>query len=257
MGSNLESFDESMYLSPSLSNNISTNDCFYTIYPQINYDDKASKEIQKIKNYDTTLSMSSKPIFKTTNSKRGKQIRNSRKVEHTSHSLDNMLTKIQVHFFSFIIDIANDALFTEFQEINTNNFKGLNHKIKSKFNQFLFEKYKKYRIKDILELEISPKFKLSQIDHNKQLLNRVCTLSNWLDKFFDINYLKLFNYYYNNKKPLNSIFFEGKEIKLSKKTKSFFYLLEKNKNIKNELIKIAESYYYNEEDAFFYLDKKE
>ena len=254
---NLESVDESFNLYPSLSNDISTNDDFDIIYPLIFHDDKPSQEIQKVQIYDSTLSINPKPIFKTTNSKRGKQIRNSRKVEHTSHSLDNMLTKIQVHFFSFIIDIANDALFTAFQEINTNNFKGLNHKIKSKFNQLLFEKYKKYRIKDILELEISPKFKLFKIDNNKELLNKVCTLSNWLDKFFDINYLKLFNYYYNNKKPLNAIFFEGKEIKLSEKTKSFYNLLEKNKNIKNELITIAESYYFKGEDTFFYLDKKE
>ena len=252
---NSESFDESFNLYHSLSNDISTNDDFGIICPLLFYDDKTSEEISREKNCNTTKNP--KSIFKTKKTKRGLQTRNTRKVEHTSHSLDNMLTKIQVHFFNFIIDIANDALFTEFQEIKINNFKGLNHKIKSKFNQLLFEKYKKYRIKDILELEISPKFKLSQIDHNKQLLNKVCTLSNWLDKFFDINYLKLFNYYYNNKKPLNAIFFEGKEIKLSKKTKSFYYLLEKNKNIKNELIKIAESYYFNEEDTFFYLDKKE
>ena len=66
--------------------------------------------------------------------------------------MDNILTKIQVHFFSFIIDIANDALFTEFKENNTYNFKGIDYKIKTKFNHSLFEKYKKSRIKDILEL---------------------------------------------------------------------------------------------------------
>ena len=171
--------------------------------------------------------------------------------------MDNILTKIQVHFFSFIIDIANDALFTEFKEENTYNFKGIDYKIKTKFNHSSFETYKKSRIKDILELEISPKFKLSQMDHNKQLLDKVMNLSNWLDKFFDMNYLKLFSYYYNNKNALKAIFFEGKEIKLSKKTKSFYYLIEKNKINKNELIKTAESYYFNEDDSLFYLDKKE
>ena len=72
-----------------------------------------------------------------------------------------------------------------------------------------------------------------------------------------MNYLNLFNYYYNNKKPLNVIFFEGKKIELSKKTKSFYNLLEKNKKNENELIKNAESYYFNEYDALFYLNKKE
>ena len=59
-----------------------------------------------------------------------------------------------------------------------------------------------------------------------------------------MNYLELFNYYYNNQKSLNVICFEGKEIKLSKKTKSFYYLLEKYKKDENELIEIAKSYYF-------------
>ena len=50
-----------------------------------------------------------------------------------------------------------------------------------------------------------------------------------------MNYLKHFNYYYNKQKPLNDIFFEGKEIKLSKKIKCFYNLIDKNKNNKNEL----------------------
>ena len=49
----------------------------------------------------------------------------------------------------------------------------------------------------------------------------------WLDKLFEMNYLELFKYYYNNGKPLNKIVFENKGIILSSKTKSFYYLLEK------------------------------
>ena len=260
MNINLESFDESFNSLHSMSNDLYNNSSFISTNEEFGIIYYPTKEISEKINYDETLFFkpSKSEIFEIKRKKdRGKQTKNSRKVKHISNSLDNVLTKIQVHFFSFIIDIANDALFTEFHEKNIDNFKGINHKIKSKFNHSLFEKYKKCRIKDILQLQISPKFKLSQIDHNKQLVNKVCNLSNWLDKFFDMNYLKLFNYYYNKQKPLNAIFFEGKEIKLSKKIKCFYNLIDKNKNNKNELIKIAESYYFNEDDAFFCIDKKE
>ena len=166
-------------------------------------------------------------IFNFEKKDRGKQTKNTRKVKHRSNSLDNILTKIQVHFFSFIIDIANDTLFTKFKEKNTYNYKGIDYKIKTKFNHSSFEKYKKSRIKDILELEISPKFKLSQMDHNKQLLDIVLSLSNWLDKFFDMNYFKLFSYYYNSKNPLKAIFFEGKEIKFKKNKKFSLFIRKK------------------------------
>jgi hypothetical protein len=260
MSLNLESSDKSLNLLPILQNDLLINSPFKLIdedfdifnFPLEYYDNKPYKEILSETNYEKAFLKSTNFII-SKKKFRGKQSNNYRKVKHLSNSIDNILTKIQVHFFSFIIGIANDALFTEFKDKNTYNFKGIIYKEKAKFNFLLFEKYKKFRIKDILELKISPKFKLFQIDHNKQLLNKVCNLSNWLDKLFDMNYLKLFNYYYNNRKPLNAIFFEGKEIKLSKRTKNFYYLLEKNKNNEVELIQIVESYYFND----FCLYKKE
>ena len=170
MNINLESFDESYNSLHSMLNGLFDNSSFISTkggFGNIYY---PTKEISEEINYDETsfLKPSKSEIFEIKRKKdRGKQTKNSRKVKHISNSLDNILTKIQVHFFSFIIDIANDALFTEFYEKNIDNFKGINHKRKSKFNHSLFEKYKKYRIKDILELESSPKFKLSRIDHNK------------------------------------------------------------------------------------------
>ena len=51
-----------------------------------------------------------------------------------------------------------------------------------------------------------------------------------------MKYIVLFNYYYNDRFPLNKLIFNNKIINISKKTKSFYYLLEKNKKIRTELI---------------------
>ena len=40
-----------------------------------------------------------------------------------------------------------------------------------------------------------------------------------------MNYLELFNYYYNQEKPLKKLVFKNKEISLSTETESFFDLL--------------------------------
>ena len=175
---------------------------------------------------------------------RGKQSKLSRKRKHEKTSLDNLLTKVQVHFFSFIIDISNDALFTEFNIKNNDNFKEIDYRFKRKINYSSFEIYKNGSIKNILKLEISPKYKNYCKDHNEKLLNKVISLSNWLNHFFNMNYLKLFDYYYNNQKPLNKFCFEGKEIKLSKNIKTFSNLLEKNSDNKHELIQIVKEIYY-------------
>ena len=55
----------------------------------------------------------------------------------------------------------------------------------------------------------------------------------------------MFEKYYNNKEPLKNYTFEGKEICLSKKTKSFHYLLKKNKVITKEIIDTIEKVYLN------------
>ena len=61
-----------------------------------------------------------------------------------------------------------------------------------------------------------------------------------------MNLTELFNYYYNKEKPLNKIFFENKEIVLSSKTKSFYFLLRKYKNLKEKLINTDKIIYLND-----------
>ena len=75
------------------------------------------------------------------------------KKEHDKHCLDNILTKIQVHFLTFIINLSNDALKAKFGEKTTYNFKHLSHGIKKEINFNSFYKNKNCIIKDILKKE--------------------------------------------------------------------------------------------------------
>ena len=55
----------------------------------------------------------------------------------------------------------------------------------------------------------------------------------------------MFQKYYNNKEPLKNYIFNGKNICLSETTKSFHYLLKKNKDIKDDIINTTERVYLN------------
>ena len=194
------------------------------------------------------------PIFKTEKKKnRGQISTNKRKVKHSRTSFDNIQTKIQVHFFSFIINVSNDALLTFFNEENIDKFREIDYSLKRKVSHKIFEELKNSSIKKVLEMNISGKYTKYKSCHNKQLLYNIYDPSNWLGKFFEMNYLQLFNYYYNNQKELNKINFEGKEIIINKKkTKSFYDLLNKESQIKNELINAATSVYYYEFNNYFF-----
>jgi len=144
---------------------------------------------------------------------------------HDSSADDNCLRKIQNHFFKFIINLTNEVLTKENIE---EDFKPIDYKIKSNVNHDFFCELQKKSIKNILEMNISPKYKSKSKDINREVLNKINSYSNWLNDFFNINYLDLFSEYYNNEKPLLKFVFKKKEIELSK-TKSFYYLLN-NKN---------------------------
>ena len=70
-----------------------------------------------------------------------------------------------------------------------------------------------------------------------------------------MNFLQLFKYYYNDGKPLNKIYFKEREIFLSPKTKPFYCLLEKNKNLKSEIIEVAKRCYLEEKNNTFSIEK--
>ena len=185
------------------------------------------------------------------NKKRGreKSLNSNKKFIHNSLFSDNLLAKIQIHFFSFLIDISNDALFTELGHDINYSFKEINYSLKRKINYDYFINLFNYNIRNILQMDISSKYRNFNRNHNAETVNQVCRLSPWLDKFFNTSYLTMFKYYYNRKMPLKGISFEGKYIKFSYKTKTFYDLLVKRNHERNELISIAKSYYLNDDDG--------
>lgn len=181
-------------------------------------------------------------------SRRGKKrLRDSNKNFHGNKDFDNLQRKIQVHFLSFTINFTNDAL-ESVDKICNYNFKQINQKYKITVNYKHILQLKNSTLKDLLSLEISEKYKKYKTSYNKELLEII--EDEWLNELFNINYLDLFRLYYNDKKPLGKIVLRDREIILSKKTKSFFYLLEKYKYLKQDIINTAERVYFNGIDNF-------
>ena len=162
---------------------------------------------------------------------------------------DTMIGRIQVHFLIFLINFCNDALKTEYKH-SLYHFFHINYTIRACSRRNFFSKFTKSKIKDILNFEISKKYRTFDKSENKKLLEKIIPSSEWLNHLFEMNYLDLFKSYYNKEKPLNKIYFENKLIVFSPNTKSFYFLLEEYKNTdwKQDIIDIAKRYYLNEND---------
>ena len=168
---------------------------------------------------------------------------------HKSTDYDNILCKLQINFFNFLVNFANDSIKVEInnKKIKKLEFKNIKHEDKIQISTASLEKLIKKPISDILQLNISKKYrKLSQDeDYNKKIYNKVISLSEWFKKLFAMNYLDAFKLYYNDCQPLDNFEFEGKAIKFSDKTKSFFFLYDKAKTKeKRERLKFIAGDYY-------------
>lgn len=203
-----------------------------------------------------------KPIFFKTKKvlKRGRKKSvnvdiNSHKPKRKIHCKtddDNVLIKIQVHFLTFLINITNDVIEPYFQAKKKNiYFRQINYDYKKNITIDHISELKSCAIKDILQKEISPKCRNYGKDYNKnnydyilEQINKDKEL-NWINNFFNMNYLELFEKYYYTYNKKNYFYFQDKKINFSKKTKTFYNLLEKNKNdqeIQECFKKISERY---------------
>ena len=168
--------------------------------------DKSLDVVGRLNNKENILG----ELETTTKKNIEKQSKIGRKRMHLNSSFDNIQTKIQVHFFSFIVNVSNDALYTQLG-LKDYNFKDISYEIKKNIRQDNVEKLKKSPIGNIIKMKISKKYKKFNESMNCETFNKVCELSEWLNDFFKINYLILFKYYYNNCKKLEKITFEGKK----------------------------------------------
>lgn len=194
------------------------------------------------------------------NKKRGRKSRKKKKF-HLKSDFDNVLTKIQIHFLNFLINISNDVLKATLTKNNL-HFKHINYNFKKQITYEHFKYLKTVPIKVLLEKDISSKYRKYSKDFNSKILQQVIPSSKWLEEFFNMKYLSLFRIYYNNCKPLKQINFNGKNINLSLNTKSFFNLLKKNriKLMRAKIISTVQDAYfdgYKNMDAKFHVIKTE
>ena len=187
-------------------------------------------------------------IFKTKKlKKRGRRkINNTKRKMHSKIDYDNVLTKIQVHFLTFLINFSNDIIEPFLQEKKVDKkFKQINYADKKNVKIERMSKLKSGSIKDILQMKISPIYRNYGEDYNKEVYNYISKEAktdkkfNWINNFFDMNYSEFFeNYYYNFNKKIN----------FSKETKPFYTLLEENENnpkMKKCLINVSKSFFNN------------
>ena len=176
---------------------------------------------------------------------------------HGNKEFDNLERKIQVDYIKFIVNFSNDAIKTEnkycrhfFKQIDTNITETINYNHSSKLRES--------SIGYILNQEISKKYKKYGKSENKETFKKVVSSSKWLEELFKMNYLELFKYYHNQEQKLEKVLVKNKEIILSDKTRSFYYLLEKNKDIRKNLINAANTIYFNDNsdalDRYFSTD---
>ena len=165
---------------------------------------------------------------------------------HGSKEYDNIITKVKVHFISFLINLSNDIIIHIFGKDKNLYFKDLDYKTKSNVKFSELEKFKKLSLKEILQKNISRKFK-PQNDNNEETYKKVIELANYLEKFFNLKFNVLFKSYYNNNYISLIKYIIDETIIPSEKTKSFSELLKKyNNEMKALIIKYTRRAYFGE-----------
>ena len=197
---------------------------------------------------------SEKTYFKLLLSKRGRKTNKKNKKIHGPADYDNIQRKIQVSFITFLIRFGNDILKSIFGKKTKYEFKDVDYKLKKTVNHDYCEELKKRTYSDIIQMKISPKNKNFLENTNEKTFNKICnysdtpkdTLKDTLKKFFEKNYLYMFQNYYCKIKNEEIIDIDGIKITLSQrtKTKTLFNLLNKNKaNREKFIIVIMEVYF--------------
>ena len=191
-----------------------------------------------------------KPLKFLINNKRGRIPKGvTKKENHDSSKYDNIIRKIQTHFLNFIVNFLNDCVHA-FSLGKKYYFKKFDYKVKSDILTKNFNKLKSFTIGDILNyMGVSRKFKKNNDKtSNEKNMKILCKFSEFKE-IFDIKYLELFSLYYNNEQPLKEICLSGKTIILRAETKSFYYLLEKNKDLKEYIIAYAKMSYLDDNNS--------
>lgn len=184
--------------------------------------------------------------------KRGRLPKHYKKINiiHGANDFDNIERKIQVNFISFLINLANDALNEILGKKIRKRFKHISYENKRSTDLKHTNEIMNFCYKDILVKQVSSKYKRFPDNHNEKTLGKIKKISEPLDQFFDMNYLEIFKkFYYNNRQPLSEVNFnEAIKFKVSKKTKGFYYFLQKNKDGEAIINKVLSMVYFNRDE---------
>ena len=246
-------FDPINLFNPSSINHIDTLNSSEESYISNDTNDNIFHFYPNIEPRATTVSFKIHKIEKR-GRRMNKNKKNSTKEKHGKFSFDNIHTKIQVHFIRFLINLVNDAIFTEFKS-RSKLFKDIKYAEKRKINYEYIASLCQDIIKNIFLKGVSGKFKKISPEYNQNLCQELEKKSKWFSEFLRMKYIDVFNlYYYNGEKPLVKMEFNGKTIFISKTTKSFYYLLKKESNLAYKMINIIKCIYL---DKTSYIMKKE
>lgn len=145
---------------------------------------------------------------------------------HDKNQTDNLLRKIKVHYFSFIILFLNDILKSLKYK---RKFLQLNYEYKSNTSKDIVKSLKENTIGEIICNKISSKYKYKDENSNKLLYDKIKG-NIIMKKIFEIKYLKLFEIYYESNKIISlEEYGINKEIILTNKVKMYNDLLQKEK----------------------------
>lgn len=138
--------------------NLNTNEKFEINIKYNNSEEKALKENKLNKKEE---SEESEDIFIVIDTKREKQKhpRNLLGKKHTCNSKDNLIRKIKVHFFKFLVNLCNDFISKVVNNIHPINIKYVNSEIAKDVTIELNNILKDLLVKDVLSLPINKKYK--------------------------------------------------------------------------------------------------
>ena len=134
---------------------------------------------------------------------------------HNKYSKDNIISKIQIHYISFIRNFINIVL----EELKINHrFQKINYKIKKTVNKMHILKLKNSTIGEILSQEISPKY-TKNTGKNEIIFEKIKNVP-IVEDILSCKYLDLFNIYKEGKNDINlkniNINLTDKKIKMFK-----------------------------------------
>ena len=217
-------------------------------------------------NKDDTKTSSSKQImFKLQNEyskkKRGRAIKEIDKKDqkprqHSSTDFDNLLRKLQVHYLTFVIQFANIMLDNFYPSDKNFRFLNISYDAKKNVKHSYVESLKMKKMKDILIMPPSKKYKINSNQNiNLEIYERIRETNSFLEDFFEITYLELFNKYYMK----NSKIFDFNGISINFEKISFFSdLINANHNpleAPSKMKQIAQSQFCEKGSTIFVVNR--